>query len=144
MHVKTYSLAREGDLILSANFRVLEFACHDGADEILNSPELVTALQAIRDHFAKPVRITSGYRTKSWNRKVGGVANSQHVQGTAADINVDDETPLSLYRAINNGWVKGVDPSVIGLGLYKGFVHIDVRGHRARWFGSGVKEVTEA
>lgn len=138
-----YSLKSDGAKKLTTNLSVQEFACHDGTDAILICEPLPTVLQAIRDYFKKPLRITSGYRTPAWNRKVGGVAKSQHTLGAAADINIDDETPLAVYRAITNGWVEGVDPERLGVGLYKGFVHVDVRGSRARWHGAGVEGVEE-
>jgi len=138
MSVKTYSRKTDARKRIAKNFLVGEFACHDGADKILLSEELVVALQAIRDHFGAPVKITSGYRTPYWNKHVGGVSNSQHVLGKAADINVDGQTPMALYRAIDNGWVPGVCPTVMGLGVYLSFFHIDVRGQHARWSGKGV------
>jgi len=139
--VRSYSLKKDAAKRLSTWLTAGEFACHDGSDTILIADELVAVLQAIRDHFASPLRITSGYRTPAYNRKCGGVAKSQHTLGTAADINIDGEEPLTVFRAINNGWVPGVDQDKLGLGLYKGFVHVDVRGHQARWFGAGVAEV---
>ena len=44
-------------------------------------------LQPLRDRFG-PIRITSGYRCPELNRAVGGVKNSQHLQGEAADIHL--------------------------------------------------------
>lgn len=143
MNVKTYSLASDGKTKLAPNFSVAEFRCKDGSDKILISDDLVKVLQAIRDHFAAPVRITSGYRTPAYNRRVGGVSNSQHVLGTAADINVDSQTPVQLCRAIVNGWIPGVPDERMGVGLYKTFVHVDVRGHKARWTGTGIAGVEE-
>jgi len=138
MSVRTYSLASDGTTKLAPNFSVAEFRCKDGSDKILISDDLVKVLQAIRDHFAAPVKITSGYRTPAYNRRVGGVSNSQHVQGTAADINVDGQSPTQLYWAIVNGRIPGVNDESMGVGLYKTFVHVDVRGHKARWTGSGI------
>ena len=131
--VRVYSFRREAALPLSENFLAGEFACHDGSDEILVADALVAVLQAIRNHFAAPVQIVSAYRTAAHNKKVGGASQSQHLLGTAADIRVRRMPPLEVYRAIDNGWVPGVDPYKIGLGLYGTFVHVDVRGHKARW-----------
>ena len=49
-------------------------------------------LQPLRDHFAEPVRISSGYRCQALNKLVGGVYNSQHTLGQAADIYLDGDT----------------------------------------------------
>ena len=51
-------------------------------------------LQPIRDHLGKPVVVSSGYRCKDLNKKVGGVENSQHLKGEAADIKVRDREEL--------------------------------------------------
>ena len=45
--------------------------------------------QPIRDHFKKPIRISSGYRSKGLNIKVGGSLTSQHSKGQAIDIDMD-------------------------------------------------------
>lgn len=47
-------------------------------------------LQPLRDHAGEPLTINSGYRCPALNRAVGGVANSQHLTGEAADIKAPD------------------------------------------------------
>ena len=79
MSVKEYSLKRDGNQKVSADFRVREFRCKDGSDKILLSPETVKIIQSVRDYFGKPVTINSAYRTPQYNKKVGGASNSQHV-----------------------------------------------------------------
>ena len=63
MAIKQYSLKKDGAAQLSPAFRVREFRCRDGTDTILIDEGLVVLLQCIREHFGKPVTITSGYRT---------------------------------------------------------------------------------
>jgi len=46
----------------------------------------VEVLQPIREAWGQPIVITSGYRCPALNKAVGGVKNSQHVLGQAADI----------------------------------------------------------
>lgn len=48
-------------------------------------------LQPLRNKYGKPIVITSGYRSAALNKLVGGVANSYHLQGNAADIRVHSE-----------------------------------------------------
>ena len=55
-------MTRDSTRQLSPSFRVREFACK-GSDVVLIDDELVVLLQCIREHFGKPVHITSGYRT---------------------------------------------------------------------------------
>ena len=48
-------------------------------------------LQPLRDAIGRPVYINSGYRSKRLNARVGGVPNSYHLRGLAADIHVDND-----------------------------------------------------
>ena len=43
-------------------------------------------LDPLREEFAMPIYVNSGYRSAALNAAVGGVANSQHRRGEAADI----------------------------------------------------------
>jgi len=49
---------------------------------------VVKVLQPTRDYFNLPVNVSSGFRSPSLNRAVGGAPNSQHLKGEAADIRV--------------------------------------------------------
>lgn len=121
---------------LSRNFSLNEFACKDGTpvpdiyfDNVL---ELALNLQVIRGALRKPIYINSAYRTPEHNKHIGGSKNSQHLLCKAADIRSDKKTPQEIYnlieRLISEGKVKEG-----GLGLYKTFVHYDIRGTKARW-----------
>ena len=46
-------------------------------------------LDPLRDWYGKPIRINSGYRCEALNKAVGGVDNSYHLTGCAADIDVN-------------------------------------------------------
>ena len=132
MGIESYSLARDGEKKLSANFKVREFACKDGSNTIFVCDELVQLLQNIRDHFNRPVTITSAYRTVTHNKKVGGSPKSQHLYGTAADWR-------TLDRSINPVALGIIAQSVGfgGIGIYwhsmGAFVHTDTRGGKATW-----------
>lgn len=47
---------------------------------------LMDYLDGIREAFGQPIRVTSGFRSWGANKAVGGVKNSQHLAGQAADI----------------------------------------------------------
>ena len=49
----------------------------------------VNIFQPIRDHFKVPIRISSGYRSKELNKRIGGSQTSQHSKGQAIDIDQD-------------------------------------------------------
>ena len=99
----------------------------------------------------------SGYRTPFYNKAIGNVQYSRHVYGDAADIFVDDDeknmmddlnkdgkfTVLDakvLYNLIDELYDKPFyQPFIGGMVLYRKnarrgpFVHVDVRGYKARW-----------
>jgi hypothetical protein len=128
--VEHYSKAKQGDLIFTidgkpSNFKVKEFACNDGSDEILIDGNLVRYLQRERDLYGSTT-ITSGYRTPSYNAKIGGVPNSQHVYGKASDTICKNGSPLEVAMTAE---AMGMG----GIGLYSGFTHIDTREGKSRW-----------
>jgi len=133
MAVRTYSLRAEGNLELSKNFKVKEFACKDKSDKIMVCRELVLMLQAIRDFYGREVVINSGYRTESYNKSIKGATGSLHLKGRAADFVVKGVEAKQVRADIEAGRIKGVDPSKIGLGYYLDFTHIDTRGFRSRF-----------
>ena len=49
-------------------------------------------LDPVRDMFQAPIIITSGYRSPQVNKLVGGVNNSQHMSGCAADFHIQGFT----------------------------------------------------
>lgn len=57
---------------------------------------LVKLLDEAREYFGVPVHIVSGLRCPTWNSIQGGVANSQHMYGEAADIRADGVTADAL------------------------------------------------
>lgn len=130
MTIKAYSKAKDGNKLLSTNFKVKEFACTDGTDPIFIDTDLVAILQKIRNHFGKPVTITSAYRTPPRNKAVGGTNYSQHLYGRAADISVKATAPKSVAA-----YVEKLLPGKGGIGIYSTFVHVDVRSTKARWKG---------
>lgn len=130
MTIKAYSKAKDGNKKVSANFRVREFACTDGSDPIFIDSDLVNILQKVRNHFGVAVTITSAYRTPGKNKAVGGQAYSQHLYGRAADIKVKGIAPKTVAA-----YVEKLMPKSGGIGIYKTFVHVDVRSTKARWNG---------
>ena len=131
--IKTYSLKSDGEKNVSDNFKVKEFACKDGSDKILIDLDLIEKLQKLREYLKKPIIITSGYRTSSYNKEVGGAANSYHCKGQAVDIYCKDINPriIALWAEFNG---------LGGVGLYINrnieFVHIDTRTSKYRWINN--------
>ena len=115
-----------------------EFACKCGRhgydsdgrpilDHVIDK-RLVDVLDAIRERLGVPLYINSGYRCPEHNAEVGGVSNSQHVLGTAADITYDGINVDYLAQVAEECGADG-----IGCYYHQDFVHVDVRGYAARW-----------
>lgn len=121
------------DAQLSEHFQLSEFRPGEHSYNYIRiSPSLIQTLETIRKKAGKPVEVTSGYRPVAYNRKVGGVSNSTHIDGLAADIYVDGMSTEALHAICD-----GVIGDRGGVGYYPTleFVHIDLRGYRARWTG---------
>lgn len=131
-NVKTFSKKKDGGTRLAAHFTVSEFASKDGADEVKIDLLLVQHLETIRQHFGKPVIINSGYRTPAHNAAVGGVKDSYHVKGMAADIVVQGVKSKDVAQYAESLKIGGI-------GWYEksNFVHIDTRSGCVRWKDAG-------
>jgi uncharacterized protein YcbK (DUF882 family) len=85
-------------------------------------PSFMVKLIKLRELYGKPMRITSGYRSKETNAAVGGAENSPHMHGKAVDVYVSGVDALNLL-------VLAVDVGFSGIGVsQKGnsrFIHID-------------------
>lgn len=111
---------------ISEHFKASEFQCKDGSEEFLIADRLIDTLEAIRNHFKAPVIINSGYRTPSWNNKIGGSPNSYHCKGMAADIVVKGHTSKEVAEYASKIMEAG------GVIRYTNFTHIDVRENKYR------------
>lgn len=127
MPVKTYSLKKDGAKNLSKNFKVREFRCFDGSDKILIDDKLVELLQKMRDKYGE-IKISSGYRNPTYNKKVGGVSNSQHIYGLAADITLKDKSKLEEAAK----FAESIGFTGIGLdSKYEFYMHLDTRAKKS-------------
>jgi len=116
------------DIIISPYFNLSEFAC-PCCHRVMLHPRLLDKLVELRNVLERPVYITSGYRCSKYNQKVGGVANSYHLIGLAADIKVKDINLITLLEICEN-----IDFTGIGFYEKKNFLHLDVRPtQRSRW-----------
>jgi len=108
---------------VSRNFTLGESASKDGANIVLLHPALIIALQTIRDHVGKPIRVNSAFRSPAHNRAIGGASNSLHTLGLAADVVIDGMTPIEVASLAS-------DMGLGGIKAYPTFTHIDVGRHR--------------
>ena len=82
-------------------FKKEEFLCRCGRCEMPAEVEgnlmalVENVLEPAREKLGGPIIVNSGYRCVRYNRDVGGVANSQHLRGEAADIRCADNNRLA-------------------------------------------------
>ena len=102
-------------MILSNNFTLAELTKSQTATRkgIHNEPSTEhvenlihlakTILQPVREHFGKPVMISSGYRSPALCEAIGSSAKSQHAKGEAADFEIHgvDNKELATWISAN-------------------------------------------
>lgn len=118
------------DVKISEHFKLSEFESSDTKEVKIDSG-LVEKLELLRKRIGQPLIINSGYRTPEHNKAIGGADNSLHMTGKAADIKKVPGLGID-EMAILAGNI-GFD----GIGKYKWGIHVDVRGHKARWDNRG-------
>ena len=120
----------------SKNFTWAEFASKDGAEMPAavkqNIKKLAQNLEVIRSYFNLPIKINSGWRSEAHNRKIGGVKNSTHVKGKAADITVKGKTAAEVQNGIEI-LINAGKISQGGLGKYPNFTHYDIKINHANF-----------
>lgn len=99
LNLQTFAARKQ--LMLSKNFSLYELTHSNTAvaRKIYNLPDEAGIerlrqvcehiLQPVRDHFGKPVRVNSGYRSLALNTAIKGAKSSQHMKCEAADYEID-------------------------------------------------------
>ena len=146
MAVKTYYVSKVGkNYKISEHFTLAEFRCSDGSDKVLVSEELLAKLEQLRAalHGKVTIGINSGYRTTTYNKKIGGATNSNHTKGLAADIVVKQDGKRVSGKVI---CCIADELDFNGVALIKGSgysVHVDVsprtyRGDENYGYGNNI------
>lgn len=125
----------------SPHLTFAEIACRDGTPYpkgwvVPRLVPLAATFEVIRAALGgQPLRVTSGYRTREYNARIGGAPASQHVEGRALDLQHATLAPAEVAARILALYQSGALPLLGGLGTYPGFTHIDVRPNLslARW-----------
>ena len=98
-------------------------------DNLLNL--IFYTLQPIRNLLQKPMIISSGFRCPELNKLVGGVSNSQHLEGKAVDFTVPNETVAGIIFKIQT---SNIEYDQI-LNEYDKWVHISFnKGHNRKQY----------
>ena len=113
--------------MLSTHFSKAEFICKCGCGTLNVDPELLRKLELMRASLGgKPLSINSGCRCPSYNKRVKGAKNSEHITTDikpcrAADIHA----PLGInrYELVRAAFELGFT----GIGVDNAFIHLDIR-----------------
>jgi len=106
-----------------------------GTVEIENLIHLAkTILQPVREHFGKPVMISSGYRSPALCEAIGSSAKSQHAKGEAADFEIHgvDNKELATWISINCDFDQLILEFYIDGDANSGWVHCSSKMESSR------------
>ena len=99
------------DIRLSQHFRLEEFLNLEKHPDNLPTAQVVFNLKYGCQYLLEPARrevgpiiVNSGYRNEAYNRQVGGVRNSQHLVGQAADIRPKDPAQFQTLVEFFKKW----------------------------------------
>ena len=104
-------------------FNHSELACK-GSDKCEMSDEFMQKIIAVREEFDKPMIITSGYRSPSYNESIGGAEYSPHMYGRAVDVQVYGQDALVLLKTALKHGLTGVGVKQHGEANSR-FIHLD-------------------
>ena len=117
------------------HFKKPEFACKCGkycnGYPVEIDMNMVKIADEIRNRIGKPIQINSGIRCKTHNANVGGVSNSQHLYGNAADLGCPSGCTPEQMASI----AEEIMGDTGGIGTYPWGIHIDTRSTKSRWNG---------
>lgn len=140
MAVKTYSLKKQGNVFCSKHTKVREMACKDGTDKVLVDDKLMEMIEKLFSTLkCKKYVISSGYRTPSYDKKVGGNGKGQHTLGKAID---------ACFYGADGKIISAKEVSCIAQDLgFKGianinkdyqYIHLDMRSS-GKYYGDEIK-----
>ncbi len=117
----------------SSHFSKAEFKCQCGGRYCNGYPanvssKLIDILEALRSYYGKPITITSGLRCARHNANVGGVSNSAHKYGRAADIYIPGicGTAAGRRQVVSKAYSLGAAYSYANTSGMGNVVHVNV------------------
>ena len=132
MLIKETSIRQAPNYYVTDHFMYSDFICPccDTLKIVPGFYRHVGLLEQMRQELDFPIIITSGYRCKHHNIKVGGAPRSWHLL-FATDIKPENGEPdklLAMYET-------AVDLGFGGIGRYDTHIHLDLRPKPVRWRG---------
>lgn len=91
---------------------------------IENLKKVMYILDIVRTHIGKPIIVNSGYRCEKLNEMVGGVQESMHTKGLAADFRTREKEDINIMFKFLKENQK--EFKIIELINYKTFIHMGV------------------
>ena len=122
-----------GDLTRHFNRKEYDFPCF-GLNKV--SPILAKYVEIIRSEINVPINIISGTRCEKHNADVGGVPDSSHLGGYAADIAARGYSSNALGKVIKLLWKRGMLPELqfcYLIGSYSVHLDVDTSKKNKRW-----------
>lgn len=96
-------------------------------ETIDNLCNLSRCLSQIRDAFGKPILVNSGFRCYDLNKAVGGVPNSKHLIGKAADLRcLLTSRTYELYMFLEQAKFDFIDKIIWEQGFYP-WIHLQIK-----------------
>lgn len=110
----------------------------DGVDETVlkNLETIFQALQKLRDHFGKPIKVHVAYRSPEYNVLIGGAKKSSHTEGKAIDFSIKGLDCDDVRKEIlQNNFLESLKLRMEDL-PGSNWVHVDCRtpGPSGRYF----------
>ena len=142
MAVKTYSKKTQGNVFCSTHTQVKEMACKDGTDKVLVCETLMTMIEKLFAKLnCKKYIISSGYRTPSHDKKVGGNGKGQHTLGKAVDACFYDKQGNIIPAQIVCCVAQDVGfKGIANISAKYQYVHLDMRDN-GKYYGDEIKSL---
>ena len=98
----------------------------------LAAARTLLVLDWLREEVGGAIGLTSGYRSPEHNADVGGAQASRHMTGDGYDLHAYGRLSPAQLAAL---MATHPQADTLGIGAYQhdGHIHVDTRGHRARW-----------
>lgn len=142
--ITTYSYKSHGNIFLSDHFQVKEFTSKSGnklySDTVKVHNKLIIILESLFAELnCSKMIVSSGYRTASHDKAVGGNGSGQHTLGRAADIVCYDKSGKIIDAKKVCCTLEDMG-GIYGIGyISKNAVHVDTRSKSSQWHGDETK-----
>lgn len=127
-HTVCYGIAKKLEVVKNDDFwadikyfKREEFRCKCGCGADDMNETLIRTADRVREHFGRPMPVTSGRRCANHNARVGGVSNSRHLKGKAMDFCVVGKTAAQVLD-----YVKSQPEIRYAYAIDGTYVHMDV------------------